>query len=632
MASLRRILSISCILLLSASAWAQADKPEPVISHIPAGSMGFVVVPSIEAMTGKIDKFIGELGLGQMLSQPDPADANKMVQMPVLDMLKGAAQLGEGFNPKGGFAAVMLDLKAYDINLTELMGNAMGHALPAPDAAQETTQPKPEPKLPVVFFIPGKDVKSLLGAYNPEQAGKYMKVALPPGPMFAGQIGGYVMISPNDKALDAIAAATKMASSELPAEQLKAVSESDVAVCMNGKIAGPAMIEVMQLAEAQMSAQAGEMAPLLSTYFKIYREVLSQVDMVTLAGRFVQGGLVFEEMLNFQPESPYAKALAAAKLTGKADINALPNMPYVLALGAAGSTSPQQTQVGMDMINSLLLSQPIAGMPEDLKAAIKKSYQDANDQVTGIQFVGGGAPAGSGVFGLSLVIRCKDSAKMKDLLADSAGIAQGLIKHFGKDEPDANGIVVKYVKGIETVGQISADAIVVEAPSLEKMEEADRAEMKKVLGEDKIRVRVFATDKNTVVMTIGGSGAFFAEAVKAATSGATNKIGTDANSMMAMKHLPAERNMVALFNASNLYDVIVSGMKTMSPETEMPPFKITCKTPIAMGAGTTGKSAHAVVFIPTDLIKDVAGMVMMFTGGGGGGPGNPPPPMGDKDF
>jgi hypothetical protein len=307
-------------------------------------------------------------------------------------------------------------------------------------------------------------------------------------------------------------------------------------------------------------------------------------------------------------------------------------MPYVLAVGAAWSTSPQQAQVGMDMINSLLLSQPMAGMPEDLKAAIKKSYQDANDQVTGIQFVGGGAPAGSGLFGLSLVIQCKDSAKMKDLLADYAGIAQGLVKHFGKDEPDANGIVVKYVKGIETVGAISADAIVVEAPMLEKMEEADRAEMKKVLGEDKIRVRVLATDKNTVVVTIGGSNAFFAEAVKAAAAGADNKIGTDANSLAAMKHLPAERNMVALFSASNLYDVIVSGMRVVSPEEEMPPFKITCKTPIAIGAGTTGKSAHVVAFIPTDLIKDIAGMIMHFTGGMGGQPGNPPPPMGDKDF
>jgi len=624
----RRILAISCVLLLSASAWAQADKTEPVITHIPAGSMGFVVVPSIEGMTGKIDKFITDLGFGQMLSHPDPADPNKMVQVSVLDMLKGAGQLGEGFNPKGSFGAVMLDLKAFDINLMELIGGAMG----GPAASEEAAQPKPQPKLPVVFFLPGKDVKSVLAAYKPEQAGKYMTVTLPPGPMFAGQIGGYVMISPNEKALDAIAAATKKAASELPAEQLKAISESEVAICLSGKVAGPALVAMMQIGEAQMSAQAGEMAPLLGTYFKIYREMLSQLDMVTLAGRFVEGGLVFDEMISFQPESPYAKAMTAAKLTGKAGFNALPNMPYVLAMGAAASTSQQNVQMGMDMINSLLVSQPIAGIPDELKAAIKKSYQDAMDQVTGMQFVGGGAPAGSGVFGLSFVIQCKDSAKMKDVLAESVGIAQGLIKHFGKDVPDANGVVVKYVKGIETVGNASADAIVVESPKLEKMEEGERAEMKKVLGEDKIRVRVLATDKNTVVVAVGGSGAFFAEAVKAAAGGADNKIGTDANSLMAMKHLPAERNMVALFSASNLYDVIVSGMKTMSPQAELPPFKINCKTPIAIGAGTTGSSAHVVMFIPTDLIKDVAGMARMFTQVRGARPGNPPPPVGGGDF
>ena len=628
MARSRKILSISFVLLLSAPAWAQADKPEPVISHIPAGSMGFVVAPSIEGMTGKIDKFIADLGFAQMLSQPDPADPNKMAQMPVLTMLQASAKLGEGFNPKGSFGAVMLDLKAFDINLMELMGGAMG----APDEAEKPAQPKAKPKLPVVFFIPGKDVKSVLGAYKPEQAGKYMTVTLPPGPMFAGQIGSYVMISPNDKALDAVAAATKMAASELPAEQLKAINAAEIAICLNGKAAAPAIIEMMQLGEAQMTAQAGEMGPLIGTYFKIYRELLSQLDMVTLAGRFVEGGLVFDELVSFQPDTPQAKAMATAKLLGKADFNALPNMPYVLAVTAAASTSPQATQIGLDMINSLLVSQPAAGMPDELKAAIKKAYTDTMDQVTGMQFVGGGAPAGSGVFGLSHVIQCKDSAKMKDILAESAGIAQGLIKHFGKDEPDANGIVIKYVKGIETVGAISADAIVIESPKIEKMEESERAEMKKALGEDKLRIRIAATDKNTVVVTLGGSSAFLAEAVKAAAAG-TGKIGTDANSLIAMKHMPAEVSMVALFSASNLYDVIVTGMKTMSPETELPPFKINCKTPVAMGGGMTGKSMHVVVFIPTDLIKDVAGMVMMFTQRRGAGPGNPPPPpMGGNDF
>ena len=624
MTYLRKILSLSCVLLFSASSWGQAAKPEPVISHIPAGSMGFVVVSNLESMTGKVDKFVDDLGFGGMLSQPDPSDANQTIKMSVLDLLRGAAALGDGFNPQGGLAAVMLDLKAFDIDLMGLISGQMG------PPEQDGGEAKPEPKLPVVIFVPGKDVKSVLGAYNPEQAGKYMKVTLPVGPMFAGQIGSYVMISPNDKALDAVAAASKKAASELPAEQLKAINQSDIAYVINGKVAGPALAELMQVAEAQASAGAGEMAPLLNTYFRIYREVLSQLGPVTVAGRFVEDGLVFDELVAFQPDTPYAKAMASAKLTGKTSLSALPDLPYVLAIGTSASTSQQNVQVGLDMINSLMLSEPLADMPDDLKASIKKFYQDVTDQVTGTQMVGGGAPEGAGLFGVSFVIQCKDSAKMKDLLAEEARIAQALIKHFGADEPDLQKFAIKYVKGTQTIGQISGDAIVIEHPKLETMEEAERTDVKKVLGEDKIRLRVAATDKNTVVVTFGGSSAFFAEAVKAAASGA-GKIGADPYSMKAMKHLPAQRQTVMLFSASNLYDVIVAGMKVMAPEEELPPFKITSKTPIAIGVGTTGKSAHVVIFVPTDLIKDVAGIIMMFQGGMGGGAGVAPP-MDDGDF
>ena len=279
------------------------------------------------------------------------------------------------------------------------------------------------------------------------------------------------------------------------------------------------------------------------------------------------------------------------------------------------------------MINSLMLNEPLAGMPDDLKASIKKLYQDVTDQVTGMQIVGGGAPEGAGVFGVSFVIKCKDSAKMKQLLAEKARIAQALVKHFGADEPDLLKLSIKYVKDVQTIGQVSADAVVIEHPKMEEMEERERAEMKKALGEDKINFRIAATDKNTVVVTVGGSNAFFAEAVKVAASG-TGKIGTDPYSIKAMKYLPAERQTIMLFSASNLYDVIVAGMKVMAPEEELPPFKITCKTPIAMGAGTTGKSAHFVIFVPTDLIKDVAGIIMMFQGGGAGAA----PPVADGDF
>jgi len=621
MTCLRKILSLSCVLVLSATAWGQAVKPEPVIGHIPAGAMGFVVVNNLESMTSKIDKFIDDLGFGGMLAQPDPSDPEKTIKMSVLDMMRGASAMGDGFNPKGGLAAVMLDPKAFDIDIMEMVGGAMG-------GPGNNGEAKAAPKLPFVIFVPGKDVKSLLGAYNPEQAGKYMKVTLPFGEMLAGQVGSYVMVSPNTKALDAVASATKKAPTELPAEHLKAIGQSDIAYVINGNLAGPLLAQIMQISEAQMAANAGEMAPLVGTYFRIYRELLTQMGAVTVAGRFVEDGLVFDELVAMQPGTPYGKAMASAKLTGKTSLNALPNLPYVLAIGAAASTSKQNVEMGMDMINSLMLSQPLANMPNDLKTSITKLYEDVTDQVTGMQMVGGGAPEGSGLFGLAFVIKCKDSAKMKSLLAEKARIAEALIKHFGADEPDLQKLSIKYVKGVATVGAISADAVVIEHPEMANMEERERGEMKKVLGEDKINFRIAATDKNTVVITIGGSDKFLAETVKVAAT-STGKIGTDSDAAKALKYMPAERQMVALFSASNLYDVVVAGMKVMAPEEELPPFKITSKTPIAMGAGMAGKSAHVVLFVPTDLIKDVAGIFMMFKGMGAGAGAAP---MGDSDF
>ena len=622
----RWILTICCTLAMSALAFGQAA-PEPVITHIPAGSMGYVIVPSVEGMTGKIDKFITDLGLGQALSAPDPDDPEKTVQMSVLDLLRAQGGFGQGFNPKGGFAMVMLNVKDFGIDIMELMGSMAG-PMPMEDTA-DGGQAKEEPKLPAVIFLPGKSVESVLGNYNPQKAGKYMTVMLPVGPMFAGQAGGYVMLSPNDKALDAVLAATKKAPSELPAEQLKAVGASQISVVMNGKVSGPVLMELMQVAEGQMMANANEMAPLMSTYFRIYREVISQVDMITIAGRFVEGGLVFEELVSFQPDTPYAKALATQELMGKADFGALPDMPYVLAASSAASTSKQNQQMAMDMINSLLMSEPLSTMPDELKASIKKSYQDTMDQITAMQFVGGG-PKDAGVFGVSMVIRCKDSAKMKDILAEDARIAQELIKHFGKDEPDAKDVTVKYVKGIETIGGISADAIVIHSPKMDEMSENDREEMKGVLGEDTFRFRIASADKNTVVLTFGGTGTFFAEAVKTAKAN-SGKIGTDAYAAQAMKHLPAKRSGVLLFSASNLFDLIMAGMKKMEPDAEEPPFRITSKIPVALGAGMAGKSAHVVVFVPTELIKEVTGLIMMQMAGPMGGPGAQPP-VGDSDF
>ena len=92
--------------------------------------------------------------------------------------------------------------------------------------------------------------------------------------------------------------------------------------------------------------------------------------------------------------------------------------------------------------------------------------------------------------------------------------------------------------------------------------------------------------------------------------------------------MPKKPSGIVLVNGANIFNLVVAGIKTMEPDQELPPFKISCKTPIAMGVGQAGTSAHIVVYVPTELIKEIVGTVMMFTGGGPGGA----PPVGDDDF
>jgi hypothetical protein len=635
------------VLFLATCGWGQEVKPtapaatpagaklESVLSHIPADALGFVVVGNAGDLGRKADKLLADLGVDQFLAKPSPDDPQKMIKTPVLDVLKGLAQLGPGFNPNGGVAAIMLDPKAYGINIVELM---KGTKKPAADAttppAGGAAAPEAKPKVPFVIFVPGTGVKEVFGAYKMAPSGKYTLVELRMGPTFAGQVGGYVVLSPNEKALDAVMSAQKMADTALPAEQAAVIAKGDLAYYINMKLAQPLMADILKQVQEQATAEAGPGPPLVAFYMDFYRQMLSQMDSIVVAGRLGETGIVFEEMVSMLPDSAYGKAMLANKDAGKAQLSSLPNLPYVLAIGSsAGGATADKAKLATDMIDGLLKMDPLSTLADADKQALVKMVRDITDEVTGAEIVLGGAPAGKGLFGADFVIHCKDAEKMKGMLAEQAKLGQNIFRHLGKDDADVQKLTIRYVPKMETIGSVSADAIVLDSPKLGDMKEDERTKMKKVLGEDKVRFLIASPDKNTVIVTFGGTADFMGEALKAA--GGKGTIGTDPAAAEAMKNLPANCNGLVLINAGNLFDLIMAGAKTMAPDEELPPFKLACKVPIALGSGVTGSSAHVVIYVPTQLIKEIAGTVMMFAGGampGGGAPPAAKPPVGGKDF
>ena len=71
--------------------------------------------------------------------------------------------------------------------------------------------------------------------------------------------------------------------------------------------------------------------------------------------------------------------------------------------------------------------------------------------------------------------------------------------------------------------------------------------------------------------------------------------------------------MVMMLDAAHALTVAKKVAEALGQQ--LPPIELTCKTPLAIGAGVTGSLAHVVVFIPNDLVKDIVSLIKTFTGG-----------------
>ena len=500
-------------------------KPESVLEHIPADALGYLVVPDVGGMMSKVDTYLVEVGLADLLRPAMPNGA--------LEGVRGAAMLGEGFNPSGGFAVVMLNPEKFGVDLLAMMG------LAAEPASQPETAPA-EPKLPIVILVPGLSVQSVFSNYQITPGEKYSQVALRIGPMLATQLGGYVCLSPSAEALDALKAATPISP---PAELAELLARSDIAVHVNMEVAAPLVNKL--LAKAVEHMQEGFAPPVIktlwSTYVGVYKELCSQMTAISVAGRFVPTGVVMEGLAGFKADSPMGRAVAAVQPAGGNLLARVSSPTYVLAMGVAEKArevTEQDKALATEMMDTWLATPPFSTLGDQAKADLKTLVLALiEQQAGGMQMVIGGAPEGSGLFGASVVLQCKDSAALKDLLLGAVPLVETVIKTVAGEEELPFRIAA--TRGVATVDGLPVDAIelvltkeeekpatsepaetpakeataaTAEAPAPEKpatesapTTEPEKSSILTVMGENKIRFYLAAVDPQTLVITFGGA-------------------------------------------------------------------------------------------------------------------------------
>ncbi len=600
---------------------------ESVLTHIPAGAMGFVAINNIQSSAANVERFLNDIGVAPMMDL-------QSVPGGLVGMLRGAAMLDSGFNPDGGFAAVMLDPQQFGVDLVKMVSPRTAMTSPEYDPNE------PEQKVPFVLLVPGSSVEGVFGNYEILAGTPYSIVKLRLGEMYAVQCGSYIAVSPTAEALDAMLSAKTKVSSELTDSEKAKIATADIALHINMKVGGPIcakmLTDIEQLLPMMHNMQTDSptvpSTDMLKMYFNIYRDMAMSLNSVTLTGKFATTGLVLNTQLLWNTETPMGKMMASFKPSGAKLLDKLPNLPYVMAFGMDyAAISDEIKAFSRDFTNKLFADKSMDKIPAEAKSKLRLVGEISNDQITGAQFViGGPAPEGPGVFGVSYVLKCKDSAVVKDMLPELVAAYDMLFKSMMGDQAADIAFSLSYLKNAETIDGKPVDAIDISFADLENMPEHKKDDLAKVLGEGKLRLRVAAPDSKTVVISFGGGAEYLTESVKATQT--EGDIKADADVLQALKHMPKNRLGLMLFNVSNLMQVLNNAGPVLGTP-PMPP--IATKTPITIGFGVTGNESEIALYIPNSLIKEATQIMMMFMMPREmqhGGPGPRPAPAPSEEF
>lgn len=602
-------------------ATAQESATRPVVGEIPAGAMAYVVINDVRALTTDIEGFLDDIGLGEMIGQEMPDG--------MLEAMKSAIELGEGFNPDGGFAVALMDFQQFGFDVTQFLPGGAGGGGDQPP--------------PFAIWVPGTSLENLFADPQIEQMGDYSAIMTPGMPLFAMQRGGHIVMSLSPDVLDAVKADAASAETVLTAGEKKILTESDIAGYVNLRVAGPVLDKVLRSIEDQLAEEGGGMmaGPGMSPQYTQkmlvwYRGMLSQLEGMAVGGRFVEEGLVFDQLVRYVPDSTLGKIINAYQLVQTDLLDRLPDMPYVLAFGTRGESSqPEREKQFMGEYLGLLANMlPEDSLGEQGLADMKLIAAGLNKQVSNVQVVAGGAPDDAGVFSLGVVLQCQNAETTSGLIRELVGFTEKFIKAVAPPG-EADGLEIIHTAAVETIAGVSIDTIEITDPDMQDMADYEKEEMATVLGEAKVQFRLARPDANTVVLTFGGADAFMAEALSMAAGG--GNIPDQPGTRAAMKYMPANATSVMLFNLTNLGTVITRGAEALGAAEMLPPLNFTAETPVALGTAVVrDTSVHQAVFVPTDVVADVVQMGMMFMPQMGGGPGHGPhqgPPMeGGEDF
>ncbi len=594
--------------------WTQVAGPqvmppvESVLNHIPAGAMGFFVVNGIDDLLVKVETFYQRIG--------SPVGGLP----PLGDLIRSS--MGPDFNINGDFAAVMLDPALFDVDLVELLTASFAPA---------TTQPGPQAlvdedaQVPYLFIVAGLSTEGIMSpVFEVTQEGDYTVLTNSQADQsfYAVKVGGYILLSPSLEVLEAVRSADSSFEDEVSADQYQAIAEADFAAYANMSVSAPVLIDLL---EAVQSGNFGPMSPmtmgqgvgaysvsrLMLANLANLNEQLDQIESVSLQYTFTETGLRFQESVVFDEDSPTGQFYMSMPAVEQLPIDMLPNLPYVIAGGCRAEMNEQMRQQSLDTLSNMLNTPEIQQhFSEEVIARMLSIAEEMYTDVSEVQFVVGGAPAGAGTIAAAFVFRTADPEGAMARLPEDLPLLETALNTLITQFDGEAGLTITVFEDVETIAGVSVDKVVLSHPDLADASSDEFQEMQAVLGTTEVMFLVAAPDENTLVVTFGGGSAMMAETIEAAMNGGS--IAASAGVAEVMAELPDDPYMVMLVSLGNLGQVGVATEQAVDPDSAYIawPFQYMETTaPIALGASVDGATVHVTVFAPNEVIADAVASV-----------------------
>lgn len=546
-----------------------------------------------------------------------------MAKVPMMMAMGGEQQTPDLINE---MAAGVVDATAIDRSRPFAM--VMLNALTLrPELIQDGKAPEPltDTNNGELMYVPTNDAQALLAGYEKdEDTGLMVGFDELDGTWYAQAVKDYVLLGQDAKAIQAAAKASG-AWKTVPARHQGLLLKQDIAILMDVDT----VIEIGEKApDEEMSAEDTKgLNMFLSMGFG--KEADSIVGGVTMSKT---AGYALDLRIVPKADSAMSKMLASPLKGKPLDLQRLPKVPVV----AMYSFSQPEVVAGESPLNALMQiietdgpgSESAADAPQ--VQMLKKFFGTFSDNAQGGAIVFGMGPGS--VMTFNGLLQTENSAEM--LKAIEAATIQLAKDVKASDDPDVNQATFEYKANAETIDGQAIHHLIFDEPEMQE----DAEDVKRLLGDEKLILRLAAADLNTVVLTLGGKDAMMKEALAAASKGKTGAFTDDAMKK-TLQAVPAKTYGRVLIQPATIAD-LVAGIFDITPADMGMEMKFT-KTPLAIGWGPLGQDLQITGQAPMDSLADGAQAFQMFFIGmmsqtfegemtmevdGGQTPPPPPPP------